>query len=100
MDQAKARTAAIAALDEFERMHGKGLSAADRRLLERLRDEDNGEQLGEAWQQFRKYRENDDDDQRLIKSSSKHGICRLRRGQSSMRSMRMITFGCDVVPKN
>jgi hypothetical protein len=66
MDEAKARTAAIAALDEFERMHGKGLSAADRRLLDRLRNEDNGALLGKAWRQFRKYRKNDDDDQLLI----------------------------------
>jgi hypothetical protein len=67
MDEPEARKAAIGALDEFERMQGKGLSPAHRRLLDRLRDKDNGELLGEAWQQFRKYCKNDDDNQLLIK---------------------------------
>ena len=67
MDEAMALTAAITALDEFERTHGQGLLTSDRLLLDRLRKRDNGALLGEAWQQFRKYRKNDDDDQLLIK---------------------------------
>lgn len=67
-DERKARKAAKAAFDEFERTHGPGLPDPDRRLLDRLRDKDNDAMLGKAWQLIEKYRKRDDDDQLLIKN--------------------------------
>jgi hypothetical protein len=66
MDEREAWRAAKAALDEFD-VQGRGLRSSDRLLLGRLRDEDNAPLLGRAWQQFRKYRRHEDDDQLLIK---------------------------------
>jgi hypothetical protein len=68
MDEAEARALAIAAFDEFARLHDDGLTRADRRLINRIGDEDNGPLLGKAWQQVLKYRNSADDDQRLIKN--------------------------------
>jgi hypothetical protein len=67
MDQREASRAAIAALDEYEKMHVRAFVSSDRHLLRRLRNKGNAAYLGEAWQQFRKYRRKDDDDQLLIK---------------------------------
>jgi DNA invertase Pin-like site-specific DNA recombinase len=64
--QVEPRRAALAAIDEFERTDGGGLSDAERQLLARLRSRKYAGQVSIAWQLVQKHRKHADDDRRLI----------------------------------
>jgi hypothetical protein len=91
--EAKARLAAIAAIDQFERAQGQGLSEADRRLLHLFRSDEVAKEIGTAWLSIQKHFKHASDDQHVIKGilNAQHFILAMPAARKS-RKMKAKNF--------